>query len=59
MLSLLFAHYVVLSRLSFFLVLRWLGIVALFPLCPLSLRLRTLRGQASQQGALPALRCME
>ena len=32
---------------------------ALFPLCPLSLRLRTLRGQASQQGALPALRCME
>ena len=58
-LSLLFAHYVVLSRLSFFLVLRRLGIVALFPLCPLSLRLRTLRGQASQQGALPALRCME
>ena len=34
-------------------------VTALFPLCPLSLRLRTLRGQASQQGALPALRCME
>lgn len=58
-LSLLFAHHVVLSRLSFFLVLRRLGVAALFPLCPLSLRLRTLRGQASQQGALPALRCME
>ena len=43
----------------FFLVLRRLGVAALFPLCPLSLRLRTLRGQASQQGALPALRCME
>ena len=58
-LPVLFAHHVVLSRLSFFPVLRRLGVVALFPLCPLSLRLRALRGQASQQRALSALRCME
>ena len=58
-LPVLFLCHIMLCGLSLPVGLRVVGLAALFPLCPLPIRVRSLRGEASCQGALSTLRGME